>query len=710
MRIESLLHSRERAYNNAVDREELDGHGSDQPRRKRKKHRVVIHTSPFLRCVQTSVGIAAGIAQYERPPDVYSRPGTGKARTPAHLHSASPRIRGADGSLSPSLAPISEPKNDFAHDLARRALDRRHRRARLRVDPFLGEWLNPSYFEDITPPPPSAMMVTTAKAELLHNENIDIFTPVVSNKSSNSSLWTSAHSRTISREMTLDDTLAEGMDLLAVPMSKRDRASSSSVSSGDSGSGPRSPFRAGHVLHPFISTVPKPEPALYHPPVPAYALAGSDHIPRGYVAHARNLCANIDIHWDSSHEPVNWGDGGEYGEEWSQMQRRFRRGLNNMIEWYSKHPATEDPFEEGETPHRDVVPLEDDVEEDLVVVLVTHAAGCNALIGALTSQPVLMDVGMASLTVALRRDDAPPLHPVTPSNSPDPLLNNVRRPSMASMDIGLSSIYEMKMISSSEHLRPGTNPSRSPDPTSTPRDVNARPQRGGSGFESISDLSIPSRNSTSTSLGSIRRPSLGAIGSVSSAPDTRGSSPAFKPRAPPPGPLPTVSHPAAPSPSMQQPPIQFVDSLALPSPTFSPGLWTPPASRLTPQLAAQRIRDDKDTPLFTPLSEALGAVGATTPSREMVLDFSNAPAHTGTGGSTEAESSVEAPPEVSVVPAEDAKKHDSLLEERAPPRQVRVVSPAGLWGSSRPVDIVPRSMLSESKRRWTLTGEQHSPS
>lgn len=57
------------------------------------------------------------------------------------------------GSTSPSLAPIAEPRHDLAHQLARRTLaeHKRHRKAKIRVDAFLGEWLNPQYFDHITP-------------------------------------------------------------------------------------------------------------------------------------------------------------------------------------------------------------------------------------------------------------------------------------------------------------------------------------------------------------------------------------------------------------------------------------------------------------------------------------------------------------------------------------------------------------------------------
>jgi hypothetical protein len=82
-----------------------------------------------------------------------------------------------------------------------------------------------------------------------------------------------------------------------------------------------------------------------------------------------------------------------------------------MMEWYSQHNADdrgEDAlgFEQADAGHG-----EEDEQEDLVLILVTHGAGCNALIGALTNQPVLLDVGMASLTMAVRREETPTLLP-----------------------------------------------------------------------------------------------------------------------------------------------------------------------------------------------------------------------------------------------------------------------------------------------------------
>src|SRR5699024_1321833 len=73
--------------------------------------------------------------------------------------------------------------------------------------------------------------------------------------------------------------------------------------------------------------------AGYVPPTPGYAISSSDPIPSGYVAHARDACTRIDYQWDSTRNP-NWGDGGMYGEEWSAMHGRFRRGLMDMVDWY----------------------------------------------------------------------------------------------------------------------------------------------------------------------------------------------------------------------------------------------------------------------------------------------------------------------------------------------------------------------------------------
>ena len=521
---------------------------------------------------------------------------------------------------SPNLAPISEPKQDFAHELARKVLAEQQQlpnpKSKLRVDAFLGEWLNPQYYEHITPPPPSALMVATAKGELMQNEHLDVYTPTVSSKSSTSNLWGGGGTQGAT------DDWSHVRDALPAPSVRRDRATSvTSGASSDTGSGRRSPFRPGHVLHSQPSTMPKFETTAYIPPTPSYAVSSSDHIPRGYVAHARNATVNVDYQWDSSRTPQDWGDGGKYGEEWTSMHKRFRRGLNHLIHWYNQNDPddrNEDALGLDQAEHKDDEE-ESEEEEDLVVVMITHGAGSNALIGAITEQPVLLDVGMASLTMAVKRDDAPPLDsssdyigsptgstPVqSPGSETPPNMSSQRR---GSFNTGLSAMYEMKIIASTEHLRPGSDPSRaSPSPFSarsglSSNDSTSRAPNSASVMASWNfNVDRERQKNQSTALGSIRRP--GNANSAAPHPSQSGS---MQRRATQPHtgidhePLPTLSGASTPA---------------------SGGLWTPPAGR-TPLLDAQRGNEDKKT-WFSSIGSKQNDTSAS--GDDLVLDFSNSP-------------------------------------------------------------------------------------
>jgi broad specificity phosphatase PhoE len=684
VRIASLLHAREQEaeasthhHGSTSTQHSSHGAGANLNNRKRKrKHRVVIHSSPFSRCLQTSVAIAAGMAQFEPPREAIlspsnSRPNLTRYRTAAQLYSATARFRSMDPlSLAPHLASIAEPRNDFAHDLARKSLQhgyRRHRQAKMRVDPFLGEWMNPQYFEHITPPPPSCMMLATAKSELMHDEPVDVYIPNAPTKQPSSNLWNGTHNHAgTSRESPLDDwsSVHDGLTM-AGPSHRRDRASStSSVGSNDNGS-TRSPFRSGHVLQPLKSTFlpltspnthqghhqhhnihhghaghthhPAPESVTYTPPTPSYSVSTSDHIPRGYVSHARNACVNVDRCWDSSRPPLNWGDGGELGEEWSSMHRRFRRGLNNLMEWYSQHNADdrgEDAlgFEQAEGDQG-----EEDEQEDLVLILVTHAAGCNALIGALTNQPVLLDVGMASLTMAVRREETPGLIPrrssamaisqgmhSSPADSPaqSPANFDGERRRSSNLDIGLSNMYDMKFVASSEHLRAGADPSKShvnasnagsSSAHSREHGARSRRYRAGSGSDARRESSSGpdrhrsrSRSNTSTALGSIRRPSLQS-GMPSRQPSRQNSGAGGG--------------------------LSRVESFTNVIPVFSTsaGLWQPPGSgsasmessaRNSPALYGAGEISSASPPVFTPPPEERRRPSI---QHNMMLDFANSP-------------------------------------------------------------------------------------
>ena len=342
----------------------------------------------------------------------------------------------------------------------------------LRVDAFLGEWLSPDYYEDITPPPNSTLMVAGAKADLLRRgDNLQAQPDANSSKGHFPGGWGgpakgAAASSAGPARASVDNGAFSSMSSLAQHLPPTREHSGSA--SGGAVQAPKS--RGG-----FLSLNPSTRHAVrkkYNSPAPSYSVSPSDPIPRGYVAHAREACVTVDFQWDSTRPPQEWGDGGEYGDEWSTMHKRFRKGLAGMMEWYSTHGAMppKDPisgFTFSDRPKAaeelrptapqvtnfavNPLPLlngkADDEEEELVLILITHGAGCNALLGAIQNQPVLMDVGLASLSQAVRRDR--PQHPHPPSVFS-------RRPSVA--DPGMSDTYEMKLLASIDHLRPGTNP------------------------------------------------------------------------------------------------------------------------------------------------------------------------------------------------------------------------------------------------------------
>lgn len=242
---------------------------------------------------------------------------------------------------------------------------------------------------------------------------------------------------------------------------------------------------------------------LYEPPVPNYAISSSSHIPAGYVAHARDACVSVDYQWDSMRGTPNCGDGGEYGEEWSSMHKRFRKGFQQLVTWYEEndHPGKlvdKTPSNlDGAVNSKEV---DDDAE--LVLILVSHGAGCNALIGALTNQPVLLDVAMASLTMAVRKSTSFNTPISTPEESP-------RSESPTdSTDISVCDQYDVKIIANTEHLRTSSSstPSSSRHPSGAGLPVFREPFGSSAGTLGGTDLSLAARSAIATgSLGTMRR-------------------------------------------------------------------------------------------------------------------------------------------------------------------------------------------------------------
>lgn len=388
----------------------------------------------------------------------------------------------------------------------------------LRIDAFLGEWLSPDYFEDITPPPNSTMMVASAKSDLLRRgDYIQQMSNAQNSKGHFPGGWMGKGATPTSTPSPPVGT-SPSPSSLASAAAFRDRASSQ-------GSKPliksKSRENIGSLaLGPAKSLSAHQRPhKKYEAPTPTYSIASTDPIPRGYTAHAREACILMDFQWDSMRPPQEWGDGGEYGDEWSTMHKRFRRGLAGMMDWYREHGAAppkeqirgfmdKQPLRLTPTPAASSTAKSDgDAEDDeeLVLILITHGAGCNALLGAITNQPVLIDVGLASLSMAVRR----------PSPRKVSVPTVVERRSSV-VDPGMTETYEMKLLASVDHLKPGVDPSkpqtpaqtRSPALFSSPSVDSRRRFTGSSGAISPLDspLSIgePLR-SWNSSLGSMRR-------------------------------------------------------------------------------------------------------------------------------------------------------------------------------------------------------------
>jgi len=283
----------------------------------------------------------------------------------------------------------------------------------------------------------------------------------------------------------------------------------------------------------------QPESRMYNAPTPAYRVIPNDPIPSGYVTHARDACVEADIRWDSQREPLEWGNGGEFGEEWSAMHHRLRNGMYKMIQWYRNH-GMENPFTEDDCATAGTLGEDDTVDDDtdIVLVLVTHAAGCNALFGALTNQPVLMDFGLASLTMAVRKEafEKPTSPPPTNGHTPSP-----QRRRRSSIDLGLSEQYDIAVTASTDHLRSGADPSQVsvfPSPKIVPRIPEYR-RRQASGSSERLQLETSSSSSTthfpeaghggsmSTALGSMRRISHSAPTSRPTSSSGRDFSPSI---------------------------------------------------------------------------------------------------------------------------------------------------------------------------------------
>jgi len=343
------------------------------PRRKR----IVVHSSPYLRCIQTAVGVCAGLATKlsysDSPMPTKSRLGENKTR-------------GKDHDLINLVdeAPL------------------------LRVDAFLGEVLQPSSFHHARPPI-SPMMLAAAKGALLHEDPIESFTPA--NQGNFPGGWESPHGRRTRDEnhrMPLFAADSKSLDLALMgdmnyrsqlaDLIHRNRSNSQSRAQ-EAARGPN----VGDSTSIFVAS-----PGCYDPPVPTYSVSMDCPIPKGYVSHARTHCVDVDREWDSTKAAVQWGDGGTFEESDAQFYHRIQTGLRSLLDWYSKQPVGD--HGDGTWEHDN-----DEGHYDLVVIIVTHNKGCSALYDILDVRTTRSLISFPTTGIALakrtqnqlRRETAP---------------------------------------------------------------------------------------------------------------------------------------------------------------------------------------------------------------------------------------------------------------------------------------------------------------
>ncbi|KAK2749392.1 hypothetical protein FQN57_006324 [Myotisia sp. PD_48] len=406
-----------------------------------RKHRVIVHTSPFLRCVQTAISLSAGINMpKQRLVDSSDGQSPSQKAPPSHSQ-RNPASPFSHRSEPPQLPPIQEPVQDPDQYIPGQSGGESIHTTwpcLLRLDAYLGEWLSPDYFEHITPPPGSVMMLAAAKAELLRQPESLEMAALKRLPGGLTNFPDIDHSTTATTDPEDSSPPTQFSSSTPKPTQPTDKENSTKDS----------PYLPKLSIH--SQSFPNDE---YIPPTPMYAISLSDHIPTGYVTHARNACVEVDFQWDSMRAPLDWGNGGEYGEEWSSMHRRFRNGLDRMVNWYQTNNRQitrrrlSNREEMRKVPDHVEDRLANDDDTDTVLILVTHGAGCNALLGALTNRPVLLDIGMASLTVAALREDA--LTSVKPTDSA-PIQST---PSSRSPSTDVAEEYEVKLVASTEHLR-----------------------------------------------------------------------------------------------------------------------------------------------------------------------------------------------------------------------------------------------------------------
>lgn len=505
-------------------------------------------------------------------------------------------------------------------------------------------------------------MLATAKAELLRRSSYHDYPHFHAHAHAHSS--TSSHLWSNISETRPDSRSSSGLDTLS------SLAGDLPGPEGDAGEY-SVPKRGRETAH-----EQQPTPG-YVFPVPSYALSTSEPIPRGYVAHARDACVSIDYQWDSSRDSLAWGDGGTLPEEWASMHQRFRRGLRRLVDWYSStENAAEMVTRMANTTHpseSDVAASSDQADEaEDVVILVSHGAGCNALIGALTQQPVLTDVAMSSLTMAKRR-----------AGFDSRKISLTREKSLSSLDAALHTsratmpeMYELKLFANTDHL---TTPSSSAfSRTASSAMSNTRSRLSTGHTSALKEINFGSLYGGNTSTSSMRRSSGGSTLEI----------------------RPSVYNPTTGGITVGSGMTSFSVTRPDRSGSGTWGLWSP-----------RQDDHDRDPEPEPPMFLDFSHEKITKDKHDIEMKHEderseNQPASTATMMTitpTHKEKRAPQPKDQNNTPEHHDEEHDTF-EEEILSRPRAGTGSGGLWGAPQPPDEAERLRdFSAHKRRWTVT-------
>lgn len=81
------------------------------------------------------------------------------------------------------------------------------------------------------------------------------------------------------------------------------------------------------------------------------------------------------------------GNSGDYGESWPNMHSRVTSGLERLLDYYDNNKASQQPSQQKI------------VQQPTTLIVVSHGAACNPLLGSLLHIPILSVIGLASYCV-----------------------------------------------------------------------------------------------------------------------------------------------------------------------------------------------------------------------------------------------------------------------------------------------------------------------